>query len=201
MKTSRPVIAVDIDEVLLPLHEHFLYHHNEQYGTKFVYPDPEGRYLLQEFTGEEVPVLLQKLRTYYESGETKHLQPLPGAVAAIKQLRKRYDLVIISNQQLFQGKYSQIAIKKHFGNAFKDIYFTALPAPGHDPLSKSEICKKVGATYLVDDTIKNAVHCAAEGIEVILFGDYHWNKQEDLPAGITRCRDWQEVLEYFDGKS
>lgn len=197
---KKPVIAVDVDEVLLPLHRHFLDHHNAVYGTDFVYPDPLGRYLLQEFTGEDGAVVIEKLQKFYASGETRHLQPLPGAVKAIKRLSKRYDLVIISNQQQFQGEYTKVVLREQFDEIFREVYFTASPIPGHRPELKSELCKRVGARYLIDDALKNALHCAAEGIEVILFGDYYWNRHESLPGGIARCRDWPAVLEYFDGR-
>ncbi|HSX37066.1 MAG TPA: hypothetical protein VLG13_03040, partial [Patescibacteria group bacterium] len=95
---KKPIIAVDIDEVLFPLHEHFLKHHNEQYGTDFIFPDPEGRYYLNEFSGDNLKIIMRKLRHYYKSGETAHLQPLPGAIKAINKLHKRFDLVILSSQ-------------------------------------------------------------------------------------------------------
>ncbi|HSX36888.1 MAG TPA: hypothetical protein VLG13_02090, partial [Patescibacteria group bacterium] len=95
---TKPIIAVDVDEVLFPLHLPFLIHHNAKYDTEFVYPDPEGRYYLNEFSGDNLKIIMRKLRHYYKSGETAHLQPLPGAIKAINKLHKRFDLVILSSQ-------------------------------------------------------------------------------------------------------
>lgn len=194
---KKPIIAIDIDEVLFPLHEPFLLHHNQQYGTKFSYPDRQGRYYMQEFTGEDETVMVEKLRRYYASGETRHLQPLPGAAAAVKRLQQNFDLIVLSNQQLFQGEYTRAAIQQEFGDVFRKIYITG-SLPSNHAVTKAMLCKKYVVDTLSDDNAATAINCAAEGINVILFGDYHWNKLDDLPAKVTRCKDWAAVLEYFD---
>lgn len=200
MASTRTVIAIDVDEVLLPLHEPFLLHHNRRYGTEFVYPDPEGRYYLNEFTGDNFKITMKKLRQYYKDNTDAHLVPLPGAVEAIKQLHERYDLVIVSSQQLFQTKYTKVALQQHFGDVFKEVHFTASNPLKRKQIHKSDVCLQLGAEYLVDDHVSNAINCAEAGIRVVLFGDYHWNREEAIPAGVVRCKDWREVLEYFDGK-
>jgi Carbon-nitrogen hydrolase len=67
---------------------------------------------------------------------------------------------------------------------------------------------KIGALLLVDDSLIYAKQCAAEGIPVILFGHYPWNRgideadfellaacQNDRGSLIRRVSSWQEVVD------
>jgi len=92
---------------------------------------------------------------------------------------------------------------------------------------KSAVCKRVGAAFLVDDSIHNALEVVENGppgIRVALFGDYLWNRHwtdmtreefaksheermslgyvDDLsftvlPDTIARCSTWSAVLEFL----
>jgi uncharacterized HAD superfamily protein len=65
---------------------------------------------------------------------------------------------------------------------------------------KSEVCRELGVSYLIDDNLTAVKQTSAFGIEVLLFGDYPWNQIDELPRGVTRVKNWQEVLEYFDNE-
>jgi hypothetical protein len=85
------------------------------------------------------------------------------------------------------------------------------------------MCSAIQARVLVDDALHYAQQCAghldhvrfweydvswsrcdavprlplfltsALHVQVILFGDYAWNKAAGLPAGVTRALDWKAV--------
>jgi uncharacterized HAD superfamily protein len=65
---------------------------------------------------------------------------------------------------------------------------------------KSEVCIELGVSYLIDDNLTAVTQTSAFGIKALLFGDYPWNQAKELPEGVTRVKNWQEVLEYFDGQ-
>lgn len=56
-------------------------------------------------------------------------------------------------------------------------------------LTKADVCIRIGAKLLIDDSLENAVACAehispsGDGVvpPVLLFGDYQWNKRLSLP--------------------
>lgn len=50
----------------------------------------------------------------------------------------------------------------------------------------------------IDDQLKHCQAAASLGIKAVLLGDYPWNRTEKLPSGVTRCKDWPAVLEYFN---
>lgn len=201
---ARSIIAVDIDEVLQPLHAPFLEHQNVTYGTDFQYPDESGRYYLEQFTGESSEVVEEKLKLYVKSSEFQDLKPLSGAIKAIEWLKSQnYTLVVITARQHFFMEATHDFLDSHFPQAFKDVRFIDhfVGSALKPSAAKLEICRELGAEFLIDDNLDTAVAFAATGGSALLFGRYHWNEEEHLPGRVTRCADWKAVLEYFDGRS
>jgi 5'(3')-deoxyribonucleotidase len=200
---SKPIIAVDIDEVLSPLHAPFLNYHNKEYGTEYAYPDTQGRYYLQEFTGETFEQAERKIHDFVDHESFAELViPLPGAIEAAKRLKaKGYRLIVVTSRQPFYDQVTKDFIAEHFPDVFEAVHFipyylgSAL-TPG---AAKVEICQDLGVQYLIEDNLETAKLAGKAGIEAILFGEYHWNKQAILPANVTRCKDWAAVEKYFDG--
>ena len=63
-----------------------------------------------------------------------------------------------------------------------------------EKLSKPDMCKKIGAKILIDDSLLYAQECAKEGIKTILFGNYPWyQNKHDLHENIKRVEGWHEV--------
>ena len=61
-------------------------------------------------------------------------------------------------------------------------------------MSKSDMCKSIGAELLIDDNLHYANDCATSGINAILFGKYAWNKYEDdLHENIHHVHHWDDV--------
>lgn len=90
----------------------------------------------------------------------------------------------------------------HASGIFSGIHFVGMWDSNNvnDALkmTKTEVCRQIGADYLVDDQIKHCVSAAEAGIQTLLFGDYAWNKLDTIPANLTKVKDWQEVKAYFD---
>ena len=53
--------------------------------------------------------------------------------------------------------------------------------------------EKIGADVLIDDQLKHCLAVVETGRRALLFGDYNWNRQTVLPAGVERVVDWVEV--------
>ena len=83
---------------------------------------------------------------------------------------------------------------------FSDVLHIGYADVMEKPVKKVDMCKRLGAIALIDDSLSHVTECAEEGIEGVLFGDYPWNQADELPSGVTRCVDWPAVLEYFDAR-
>ena len=74
--------------------------------------------------------------------------------------------------------------------------FQSVEHVGHDR-SKGEICAQIGADVLIDDNMKHLVSALEHGVPAngaLHFGDYPWNKQENLPDGVVKCLNWKQIM-------
>ena len=64
-------------------------------------------------------------------------------------------------------------------------------------MTKADLAKDLDIDFLIDDQIKHVKACAELGIKGLLYGDYSWNKTDEIFPNITKVKNWQETLEYF----
>lgn len=109
------------------------------------------------------------------------MDPMPGAIEAVKKLRERYDLYILStapwnNPTSCNDKLAWV--KKHFGGEKDDVFYKRLILTHHKNLCHGD--------YLIDDRPDK---CGVDKFtgEVIHFGS------ERFPG-------WDAVVEYLMGK-
>jgi uncharacterized HAD superfamily protein len=200
---KKPIIAVDIDDVLFDENMAVLRFVNEQYGLSLTAEDydidaPYWGYWEKVWKVSDDEGA-KRYEAYIASGVKLNHHVMSGAVESIKRLKKQYRLVIITARDDRQVELTHAWLDKHFPGVFDEIAFVHVWS-GDIKASKAVIASKLEVSYLIDD---NAEHCklAAEaGIEAILFGDYGWNRSVELVDGVTRARNWQEVTEYFNGR-
>jgi uncharacterized HAD superfamily protein len=196
---NRETIAVDIDDVLVPHAEKLLDWYNQKYGTNLTLahnhskdPHPWGT--------ETVEEAIRRVHEYIHSDEMFKHQSLQESITALKKLKNRYDLVIITGRDLIIEQKTKQWLDKHFPGIFNEVHFSALYNLEGKRRSKVEICQKVRAKYLIDDALDQALEVPQTGTTVLLFGDYPWNETNVVLPGVVRVANWQEVLEYFDGR-
>lgn len=87
-------------------------------------------------------------------------------------------MVVTSRQHVIRQPTLQW-LDTYFPGTFVDVHFGNHYALSGPSMSKSEICKQVGAQVLIDDNPRYALECAQAGIQVLLFdwdGSYAWSK-------------------------
>lgn len=199
---SRPVIAVDIDDVLSASAKGFVEYSNKKWGTNLK-PDDYDEHWAQiwqidyeEELKRRDTILRERLFTRYSFFDE--------AKPALARLAKNYKLVIITSRGSHISKDTKEWIGLHFENIFSEIHFAKIWDQNHLhtteklKLTKAELCREAGASYLIDDHPKHCIAAAKLGIRTLLFGNYGWNKDTKLVPGMVRVRNWKEVLEYFD---
>lgn len=133
---------------------------------------------------------------YLDDGSEKHkphyddipglfalMDPMPGAIEAVKKLAKKYDVYILStapwgNPSAWIDKL--LWVKKYFAgpNGEEDnVFYKRLILSHH-----KNLCRQEGA-YLIDDR---------EGHGASDFDD-HW-----IQFGSSRFPDWEAVVSYLD---
>lgn len=195
---SRTLIAVDIDDTLADSTELIRVNVNKKYTVDI----PKEAYRSQgEYWGyyERVwaehgltALRMEDLEDMIE--ELTKVPLLPSALFAIKQLSERFDIVLITarrkeraalTRQWVSSMFEGIDLEVHFSESHKD----------ESKMTKGQICKNIGAFYLIDDNVGHCESALSEGVTPLLFGEYGWHRT--VPDGISRYKDWPSVLDYF----
>jgi 5'(3')-deoxyribonucleotidase len=199
---NKPVIAVDLDDVLAEHAQEFVNYSNKKWGTNLKVGDYQDHWA--EIWNVDEAETQRRLRGYLDAGQFAKYKTVTNADKILTELKNRYKLVILTARQKSLQKDTLYWVKKHFTGIFDDVHFAGvwdLPMEQAVKMDKTAVAKQIGADYLIEDQPRYALPAARGGIKVLLFGDYPWNQMEKLPKGMVRVKDWQEVLEYFDGRS
>lgn len=198
----KPIIAVDADDTIFDERNAIRLYMNRLYGFKHTAADYDvvggyGSYLegVWQVSAEEATARFVEFELAYKT----ELKPLTGVIEVLKELKSSYDLVIITSRdhRLVDGTHRSLA--EHYPDIFKDVHFRPLWGKD-DKATKAEICVGIGASYLIDDCFEHCELAAEAGVEALLFGDYGWNRTQNLPPHMTRAKNWTAVREYFDAK-
>jgi len=199
---NKPLIAIDVDDVLAVHAQEFVNYSNKKWGTNLKVGDYHDHWA--EIWQVDWDETQRRLHGYLNAGQFAKYKTVNDADIALKKLKKRYKLAVLTARQQSLAEDTKAWIAKHFMDTFDEIHFAGVwdlslkEAVNRD---KTAVAQQIGAEYLIEDQLKYALPVAKAGIEVLLFGDYPWNQADRLPKGVTRVKNWQEVLEYFDGKA
>jgi len=192
---SRQLIAVDIDDVLVDHYEAVLEFHNSRYGTNHKLAD----YVTDHWSkvwGLDEKETERRAREFAALGVAGRAIK-KGAADGVRALHRDYDLAIVTVRRKVNVEPTLAWAEAEFPGVFKEIRFVPIWEEAGAP-SKAEVCKEIGADYLIDDSLKHCELAAAAGIHAVLFGNFPWNQADKLPAGVTRCKNWPAVVEYFE---
>lgn len=193
---SRPVIVVDIDEVLARHNFALAQWHNEHFGTNHT----EDSYVTDQWSriwGTDELETERRAALYQSHDVYANLPVVEGAKEVLAHLSKTHDLVVVTVRRQSAIDATHVWLDTHFPEIFKDVYFIHF-WDKQIKTTKADIARRLQAAYLIDDGLKHCTLAAQGGMHAFLFGDYTWNKAATLPVNVRRVRDWQEIKEYFD---
>jgi 5'(3')-deoxyribonucleotidase len=201
MKSKR-VIAVDVDDVLAAEAEFIIAYGNKHWGHTLTVDEYQENWAAM--WGVDIDELERRAAELHRPGLLTSYRLIDGAKEALQTLKKRYDLVILTSRRQVVKEETMAWLNDVFGGVFREVHFTGfwdtISAESH-LLTKGELAKQIGAEYLIDDQPKHCVAAAEAGVQSLLFGDYYAEVRNiTLPPKVTRCKDWSEVLEFFDGQ-
>ena len=201
---SRQTIAVDVDEVLAQFAESFVEFSNQRWGTRLSPEDWDEHW--SRLWGTEHRETDKRAQDIYRSDTFRRARRVDTAEEALRKLSSNYRLVVVTSRHRAVSKDTLDWLEEHFGALFEEVHFAGiwddLERSMHERLkaTKTEICRQIGADYLIDDAPKHCIAVAGAGINAVLFGDYKWNRNVKLMPNMVRAKNWQEVLDYFDAK-
>lgn len=192
----KPVIAVDVDEVLSPYIDGLIHWHNREYGTALQVNDFHT-YEFHKVWGGSRDEAIAKGTAYFENRGP--VQPMAEANSVLTRLQQHYEFIVVTSRPLEHKPQTEEWIQQHFPKIFNTIVVCnhwTLNNSG-PVIKKSAACVTHGAHYLIDDMPHYAADAAAAGIKALLFGNYPWNQQPASAPQIQRVANWLAVEDYF----
>jgi 5'(3')-deoxyribonucleotidase len=193
---KRPIVAVDLDDVVVDHYEEVVKFHNEAYGTNHTVDDYISDNWAEVWKVDKAEA--ERRAQEFAARHIKHRRMKEGAVKGLNHLHERYDLVVVTVRRKQHVQPTLDWVRAELPDLFSAIRFVPVWEEENCP-TKAEVCVELGASYLVDDNLKYCSLAAEAGLQTVLFGSYAWNQADRLPPGVTRCLDWPAVVEYFDG--
>ena len=187
----KPVLAIDIDEVLFPLVPELAAYHNAQHGTSLAASDFVS-YDLDKVWGGTVADAVAKVNAFF-AVDHLHIEPIKGAIDSLRLLAEYFQLIVITSRHDSLTDATYAWIDRYFADLFETVILAGNHHAGGDVKTKVSLCRELGAVALIDDSLRYVLECSDVGQRAILFGDYPWNQADKLPEGVVRARDWNEV--------
>tara|TARA_B100001996_G_scaffold327829_1_gene274841 strand:+ start:3989 stop:4555 length:567 start_codon:yes stop_codon:yes gene_type:complete len=178
-------IAFDLDEVLCPMLPALSLHYSNVYRTK-VPSNLPSVYNYSSYFGIS-PLQSKKLvKSFYSSSFCRDMKPLPHSVQAVRSLKHKYSLGIVTGRQCYAKNATHSFLNNHFYDLFDFVVCTNSFSLHGSEMSKREACDIYDIDLLIDDSIDN---CKNVNCDSILFGNYPWNYDNN---SLHRIHDWAD---------
>lgn len=199
------MIAVDCDDVIANLNGAVRLFVNETFGHNHTAEDyrvtGEYKRYWSRIWGTPEGEKSEYLTRFTELGQARNLEPLPGALETLRALKQDFRLALVTARSEADVEATHYWLEKHAPDIFDHVTFMHLWDKGDDKATKAAICLELGAQYLIDDNYDHCQLAAEAGIGALLFGDYGWNRAQELTPGMVRVLDWRAVKDYFDERA
>jgi 5'(3')-deoxyribonucleotidase len=189
---TKPIIAVDVDEVLTPLVPHLLQFYNKKHNDCIQF-EHFNSYQFWKVWGGTQDNASKLVNEFITTAEFLNQRPIAHSQEVLNALKSHYDFVVVTSRQHFLRDHTQQFMDMFFPGVFTELKMGNHYGEHGEKKTKAELCKEAGACLLIDDSVDYVQHVALHGIKAILFGDYPWNKCDDLHASVRRVKDWREV--------
>lgn len=197
----KPIIAIDIDEVLGEYAVEFVKFSNARWGTNLSVEDYSENW--SEMWQIDHRETMERSKIIYTKGVGFYgdLKKLVGADEAMQTLKETYDLVLVTSRPLSVEQETRDWLEQHYSNLVSAIYFAGMYDGDITDKSflktKANVFSEIKPTFIIDDLPKHCHAAADMGIRAILFGEYPWNKDTEETDRIKRCRNWSEVVDFI----
>lgn len=199
---AKPIIAIDIDDVLADYALGFIEFSNAHWGTHLTIDDYDEHWA--NVWKVDMAEVRRRADVIREKRLVKDLAHKSEAQPILERLSRRFDLVVVTSRRVQNREDTLAWLQLHYpmlsiqNVTFSGFFDTINDMSLHQ--TKGSIIASIGASYMIDDQPKHCLSAAECGVEALLFGNYRWNQLADLPANVTRVPDWEGVEAYFGGR-
>lgn len=176
--TANNIIGIDIDGCIANLTKYALPLINKQLGTNYTENDwveYRGEHCFLPDAANVIGEIVHEPTTYL------HLEPIDGAVPAIRHLTRAAEIWFITSRPE-SCKDATIHWLNRYDVPYKQLIFAK---------AKHLWVAAYHINAMVEDNLEIAQKCA-EHCHLSIVLDRPWNRQSD--KGVVRCKDWTQVL-------
>lgn len=188
-------IAIDCDEVLAETLDVVLAFHNYKFKWKTIARELMTNYYLYKMPQYNANITETSL--FYEPVlDSEHIRDIKPCKWALEKLQERkkawHTLKIVTWRPLKRKENTIKRVEKYYPEIFDDIIF-ANHLTSTAKL-KSDICKEIWATVMIEDNLDYCIDTAWAGIKSYLI-DKPWNREYDkkIHKGIVKVKGWEEI--------
>lgn len=192
--STRQTIGVDIDDVIAAHIPAFIAFSNERLGTNLTVDQYNNDWLT--LWNLDYDVMLERAGEFHRETVANY-DRIEGADAVLKKLANKYRLVIVTARPKYNIDATHEWVSKYYRGIFDETHFVPIWEPGNT-ITKADICKQIGADYLIDDLPHHCNLAAEVGVKALLFGNYTWSADQTVHPDVVRVANWKAVGEYFN---
>ncbi len=187
----KEIVAADIDDVFVGTAQMVISHINKVHGAsmsinKYYTRDPS------DWNAPDADTAAERINNFMESEEFYELPPVQEAIDVLRGLKKVHALYVVTGRPDIAELATRQWLETHLPDIFEDVVFTNY-FDAEKVRTKGEVCRAIGATVLIDDHLDHCISALGQGVKPLLFGNYPWNRRNEVPEGIIRVEGWADV--------
>jgi hypothetical protein len=197
------VMAVDFDDTCVDSHGPFVEFQNETFGLNLTVDDyvDDQFWTIWNVSREEA---VRRTFAFHQSDHFERIRPLPDShedlrdlLALLREEDAAAQMHIVTARPLHLRHRTPVQVETHFPSLFSGVHFSNSYDPNLPIVTKAEVCRRIGAQRIVDDTHRHAHSCAVDGIEAFMI-DFPWNRHiTELHPNIRRVSRLRDVVEHL----
>ncbi len=188
---KKPVLGLDLDDVLMDFNRSLADWHNAHHGTSYCREDIVS-YQLSELWGTTRDESVRRICEFYHSPEHAVARCMSGAEFVLPELEEQYEVVVISARPERARGETLAWLEGHFPTLVDKLHLTNRFDMGPE-LLKSEICKRLGVETFVDDAPMHHEDVSRVVTTSLLF-EAPWNREYALGLPQNqRVRSWHDL--------
>lgn len=200
---NKPVLSIDIDDVLAPSAQAFIDFSNKKWGTHLSLEDYDEHWskVWQIDNQRELEDRVKAIdkADFYGRG-CPHPQDQQSK-EALNRLKLKFKIITITSRRSIKKDGTVEWLEKHYPGIFDDYIFAGIwdninsNEGWKDRINKNKgsLLKELNVAWHIDDQPKHCIGAEENGIDSILFGDYGWNQDFKLGPRMRRASNWLEV--------
>lgn len=186
------LIGLDVDEVLLNLTPSILPHINALFGKNFTIGQIHNHHMELVFGVPDIE-MKKAINDIFEGPLHDAIPPVRYALEAIQEMATEHQFEVVTSRPHRYAQITQDLLERHYGRSlFRGYHFVDQRSPDHSKHSKAAICLANGLDVIIEDHTGFAIPCYEAGITTLLI-NRPWNMNVDVPEGIFRFNEWNEV--------